>query len=55
MADTPQRTPDDVEFELTQQYVDRHDNGTTEPDEEEVLWRLHGDPDEDGVYRGSAP
>jgi hypothetical protein len=55
MGEPSQRAPDDVELGLTQQHVDQHPNGPTEPDEEEVLWRLHGEPDEDGIYHGSTP
>lgn len=29
--------------------------GPTEPDEEEVLRRLYGEPDEHGIYRGDGP
>lgn len=29
--------------------------GPTEPDEEEILRQLYGEPDEDGIYRGDGP
>ena len=40
------------EAELTVANVNRHDAGPTEPDEEQVLQKLYGGPDEAGVYRG---
>ncbi|MEV0584119.1 hypothetical protein [Nonomuraea sp. NPDC050310] len=42
----------DEEAALTRQFVDRHEWGPSEADEEEVLQRLYGDPDEHGIYRG---
>jgi hypothetical protein len=32
--------------------VDTRDWGPTEPDEEDVLRELYGEPDPDGIYRG---
>lgn len=40
------------EAELVAGYVDRHEWGPTEDDEEAVLSALYGPPDADGVYRG---
>ncbi len=45
---------DETEADLVAERVDRHPTGATEPDEEEVLRRLYGEPDADGVYRGRA-
>lgn len=43
---------DPNEAELVAHGVDRHDWGPTEPDEEQVLQRIYGQADADGIYRG---
>lgn len=40
------------EHELVVEGVDVHPWGPTEVDEEDVLARLYGKPDADGIYRG---
>lgn len=40
------------EAELVATGVDTREWGPTEPDEEEVLRELYGEPDEGGIYRG---
>ena len=40
------------EAELVATGVDTREWGPTEPDEEEVLRELYGEPDEEGIYRG---
>jgi hypothetical protein len=42
------------EHELVAEGVDLRDWGPTEVDEEDVLARLYGEPDADGIYRGGA-
>ncbi len=43
------------EAELVAEGVDRREWGPTEPDEEDVLRELYGEPDEHGIYRGTDP
>lgn len=43
------------EAELTATKVNRRPAGPTEADEEAVLERLYGPPDDDGIYRGTEP
>lgn len=47
----PERGPN-IQASLVRQYVNRHPNGTTENDEVDVLTKLYGDPDNDGIFRG---
>jgi hypothetical protein len=49
MTDEPHPQP---EAHLVATGVDTRDWGPTEPDEEDVLHELYGEPDEDGIYRG---
>lgn len=41
------------EASLTEADVDTREWGPTEHDEEEILRSLYGEPDLDGIYRGS--
>lgn len=43
----------ETEAELVAAGVDRREWGATEDDEEQVLADLYGEPDDDGIYRGS--
>lgn len=46
-------TPDRAaEAELVAQQVNRHPTGATDPEEQDILERLYGPPDVDGIYRG---
>lgn len=40
------------EADLVAEHLDRRPWGPTEPDEQEVLAELYGEPDADGIYRG---
>jgi hypothetical protein len=44
--------PEMSEPDLVADRVNQHATGPTEPDEEEVLRRLYGEADPDGIYRG---
>lgn len=43
---------DETEADLVAAGVNRRPTGPTEDDEEQVLRRLYGEPDPDGIYRG---
>lgn len=40
------------EAELVAERVNRHPTGPTDPQEEDILRQMYGEPDAEGVYRG---